>query len=64
MECKIITDINDKLSTNKLTITEEDKWKTIVLLTEEEYKLKVNNFTQYHKFIANNNNATQQYHTQ
>jgi hypothetical protein len=57
-EWKLITDIKNKVSTNKLTITKAGKGKTIVIFTQEEYK--INNFIQ-DKLTVMNNNTTQHY---
>jgi hypothetical protein len=60
-EWKLMTDIRNKLSTNELTITKADKRKTVVILTKDKYKQKVNNFIQDNKFTATNNNPKQHY---
>jgi hypothetical protein len=36
--------IKNKINENKLVITKTDKGKTLVILTHEEYKRKINNF--------------------
>jgi hypothetical protein len=51
----------NKVSTNKLTITKADKGKTVLILTQEEYHHKVNNFIQDNRFTVINNNPTQHY---
>jgi hypothetical protein len=56
-----MTDIKHKLSTNNLIITKADKVKTVVILTQDEYKQKVYNFIHNNKFTATNNNPTQHY---
>jgi hypothetical protein len=56
-----MTDIKHKLSTNSLIITKADKGKTIVILTQDEYKQNVYNFIHSNKFTATNNNPTQHY---
>jgi putative IMPACT (imprinted ancient) family translation regulator len=45
-EWKIITKIKQKLTGNKLIIVKADKGGTTVILTEENYPEKVNNFIQ------------------
>jgi hypothetical protein len=42
-EWKVTTDIKNKTSANKLTITKADKRKTVVILTQEEYEHAVKN---------------------
>jgi hypothetical protein len=61
-EWKLITGIKNELTTNKLVITKADKGKTLVILTQEEYKRKINNFIQDNQYTPINNNPTQQYH--
>jgi hypothetical protein len=43
-EWKQIMNIKNKIGTNKLIITRADKGKTLVILTHEEYKHKIENF--------------------
>jgi hypothetical protein len=59
-EWRPITDIKNKVSTNKLTITKADIGKTIVILTQEEDQHKVNNFIEDNNFTVINN-GTQHY---
>jgi hypothetical protein len=49
----------NKIVMNKLTITKADKRKALVILTQEEYKHKINNFIRDNQFIMINNNPTQ-----
>jgi hypothetical protein len=46
---------------NKLTITKAIKGKTVVILTQVEYKHKINNFIYDNQFIAINNSPIQYY---
>jgi hypothetical protein len=39
-DCKLITNIKKKMTTNKLIITKTDKGKTLIILTQDEYKEK------------------------
>jgi hypothetical protein len=59
-EWRTITDIKNKMTENNLTIAKADKGKTLVILTQEEYKQKITNFIQDNKYIKINN-PTQQY---
>jgi hypothetical protein len=42
--------IKNKFQKNKLIVTKADKGKTLVILTQEEYKQKISNFIQDNKF--------------
>jgi hypothetical protein len=53
--------MKNKISKNKLVITKADKGKTLVILTQEEYKHKVKSFIQDNHFIKINNDPTQKY---
>ena len=53
--------IKNKIKENQLIVTKADKGKTLVILTLEEYKLKVNNFIHNNQFIKIDKNPTQQY---
>jgi hypothetical protein len=48
----------NEISTNKLIITKADKRKTVVILTQQEYDHKANNFVQDNKFTVITNNPT------
>jgi hypothetical protein len=39
-ELKLITDLGNKLIANKLIVTKADKWKTLVIHSQEEQKQK------------------------
>jgi hypothetical protein len=52
-----------KIKNNKLTITKADKGKTLVILTEEEYKQKIIKFIQDNNFTLISKDPTQQYQT-
>jgi hypothetical protein len=54
-------EIKEKITTNELIVKREDKGKTLVILTHEEYKQKVNTFIQDKQFTLINNNPTQHY---
>jgi hypothetical protein len=54
--------IKNKINKNRLTTTNTDKRKTLVILTQEEYKHKIRNLMQENQFIMINKNLTQQYH--
>ena len=60
-EWKQIMNIKNKISENKLTITKADKGKTLVILTQDEYKHKVKSFIQDNQFQKIRNDPTQQY---
>jgi hypothetical protein len=60
-EWKLIMNVKRKMCTNKLTITDADKGKTLVIITEEEYKQKIIEFTQENNFTLTNKGQTQQY---
>jgi hypothetical protein len=49
------------MSRNKLTITNSDKGKSIVILTQGEYEHKVNNFIEDNIFTIINITLTQHY---
>jgi hypothetical protein len=53
--------IKNKISKNILTITKADNGKTLVILTQDEYKHEIRNFIQDNQFIMINKNPTQQY---
>jgi putative IMPACT (imprinted ancient) family translation regulator len=61
IEWKLIRNIRNKLAENELIITKEDKGKTIVVLTMEDYTQKVNNFIQENQFVLINNDPTKNY---
>jgi hypothetical protein len=50
-----------KIKTNQLIITQADKGKTLVILTQEDYKHKTYNFAQDNQFTTINNKPTQHY---
>jgi hypothetical protein len=54
-------EIKEKITTNELIVTRADKGKTLVILTQEEYKQKVNTFIQDNQFTLISNNPTQHY---
>jgi hypothetical protein len=58
---RIKREIKNKITIKELTITKEDKGKTLVILTQEEYRHNVNNFIQDNQFTIINNNPTQHY---
>jgi hypothetical protein len=58
---KIITDIQNKMITKKLAITKADKGKSVVMLTIEKYKQKVENFIHDSQYTVISNNPTQHY---
>jgi hypothetical protein len=60
-EWKLIMHIKNKIQKNKLIITKAGKGKTLVILTQEEYKHKIKNVIQDNKFIKSEKNSTQQY---
>jgi hypothetical protein len=60
-EWKLITNIKKKMTTNKLIITKADKGKTLIILTQEEYKQKTKTYIENNQFITINNNPTKCY---
>jgi hypothetical protein len=58
---ELITNIKNKIQKNKLITSMADKGKTLVILTQEEYKHKINNFIQDKKFTKMEKNPMQQY---
>jgi hypothetical protein len=44
-EWKLIRNIQEKIRNNKLIITKADKGKTLIILTEEEFKQKETSYT-------------------
>jgi hypothetical protein len=59
-EWKLITNIKNKMIKNQLIITKANKGKTLVIITQEEYKHKTNNSIQDNQFTMINN-PTQYY---
>jgi hypothetical protein len=55
IEWNIINNIKRKMETNELTLTKADKGKTLIILTQEEYKQKTETFIQDNQFITINN---------
>jgi hypothetical protein len=49
------------LAENELIITKADKGKAIIILTNEDYTQKANNFIQENKFVLINNDPTENY---
>jgi hypothetical protein len=60
-EWKIIMNIKYKIRENNLIVTKADKGKTIVILTEHEYKQKIRNFIQDNQFVLINKDPTSHY---
>jgi predicted nucleotide-binding protein (sugar kinase/HSP70/actin superfamily) len=60
-EWKQIMNIKNKIDTNKLIITRAEKGKTLIILTHEEYKHKIQNFIQDNHLMKLNKYPTQQY---
>jgi PHD/YefM family antitoxin component YafN of YafNO toxin-antitoxin module len=60
-EWKLIMNVKRKIHSNKLTITKANKGKTLVIITEEEYKQKIMEFIQDNNFTLTNKDPTQQY---
>jgi hypothetical protein len=62
-EWKLIKNIQNKIYNNKLIITKAVKGKTLITLTEEEYKQKVRNFIHNNQFTRINKDPNQQHQT-
>jgi hypothetical protein len=60
-EWKQIMNIKNKISKNKLAITKADKGKTLVILTQDEYKHEVKSFIKDIHFIKINNDPNQEH---
>jgi hypothetical protein len=59
---KLIINVKNKICKNKLVVTQADKAKTLVILTEEAYKHIIRNCIQDNHFTMINKDPTQQYH--